>query len=81
LKSHPSLDDLRATYPHLGFGIYAIEPGGPVTIEVYAADGQVFPFTGPTLRACLNRAFPADEPDPEPAPEPTPEPPTTTVFD
>lgn len=73
-----SLDAIRLAYPHLGLAVYAFEPGGAVTLEVHAADGQVFSFTGPTEQAVLLRAFPPDVI--EPAPEPPP-PPTQNVFD
>lgn len=74
----PSLDDARAAFPKLGLAVYAYEPGGPVTLEVHAADGQVFTFSGPTVAAVLIRAFPSLVP-PEPPPQP-PEP-QLTVFD
>lgn len=61
-----SLDDLRSTFPHLGFAVYAIEPGAPVTLEVHTADGQVFTTVRRTLDAAIERAFPSP---PEPAPE------------
>ena len=62
-----TLDELRAERPHLGFALYALEPGGPVTFEVHAGDGQVFAFTGPTEEAVLRRAFPPAAPE-EPLP-------------
>ena len=65
-RNRPSLDDARAAFPHLGFAVYAFEPGQPVTLEIHAADGQVFAFSGPTLHACLMRAFPQPEPQPVP---------------
>jgi len=84
----PSLADLdavRAAFPRLGLALYAFDPDGPVTLEVHAADGQTFSFTGATVGAVTRRAFPslAVAPAPEPIPEPTPVPPTTTtnVFD
>jgi hypothetical protein len=73
-----SLDDVRAAFPKLGLAVYAYEPSRPVTLEVHAADGQTFSFTGATLAAVLTRAFPSlAQPAPEP---PTPEQPHN-VFD
>lgn len=70
-----TLDDARAAFPHLGLAIYAYQPGEPLTLEIHAADGQTFAFTGPTEAAVIARAFPSLV---EPAPEPEPQP---TVFD
>jgi hypothetical protein len=70
------LDAIRQRFPHIGLAVYAFDPGGDVTLEVYA-EGQVWPFTGPTLASALARAFPTAEPE---APEP-PTTPTTNVFD
>lgn len=53
-----SLDDHRAALPHLGFGLYAFEPGGPVTLEIYAPDGTIFTFMADTEAEALMRAFP-----------------------
>lgn len=81
MSSKASLDDIRAAFPQLGLAVYAFDPGGPVTLEVHAADGQVFPFEGATFAAVAARAFPslARPPDPPPVPEPAPT--TTNVFD
>lgn len=77
-----TLDDARAAFPRLGIAIYAYEPGGPVTLEVIAADGQTFSFTGATEAAVVARAFPSlVPPAAEPEPPAIPEPPTTNVFD
>lgn len=73
-----SLDDLRARYPHLGFAVYAIEPGGPVTLEVHTPDGTVFTTVGPTEAAAIARRFP---PEPEAPPSPPAAPSPTNVFD
>lgn len=55
-------DEIRAANPELGFGLYALAPGGPVTLEIYTPDEQTFSFIGPTETAVLALAFP--EPDP-----------------
>lgn len=75
LTSSRSLDDLRAERPELGFALYAITPGEPVTLEVHAPDGDVFTFHGPTEQAAIDRAFPPKTPE-EPAPTPPP-----SIFD
>lgn len=77
-SNHLSLDEARAAFPLLGLALYAMEPGGPVTLEVHTADGQVFPFVGPSEAAVIARAFPSLS---APAAEPGPEPTTTNVFD
>lgn len=69
-------DSLRAKYPHLGFAAYALEPGGPVTLECLTKEGRSFQFTRPTLTAAIAAGF-AEEPEPEPQPEE----PATSVFD
>ena len=77
-----TLDAARAAFPKLGLALYAYDPGAPLTLEVHAADGQTFTFTGPTEAAVIARAFPSLAVAPvEPDPEPTPEPITTNVFD
>jgi hypothetical protein len=59
-----TLDELRALLPALGFALYAYTPGGPVTLEVHAAEG-VFTFTGPTEAAVIDAAFPQPEEIPD----------------
>jgi len=58
-----TLDDLRAAHPDLGFALYAMEPGAPVTLEVYSGD-DVFSFVGPTAQAAIDAAFPPEPPAP-----------------
>lgn len=65
-------DEIRAAFPALGFAIYAMEPGGHVTLEVYAPDGQTFSFEGQSEDAVLARAFPITEPAQEPVSPPEP---------
>lgn len=67
-----SLDDLRRDFPTLGFAVYALEPGGPVTLEIHQ-DGEVYTFRAATEAATLAQAFPitaaikaADTPTPGP---------------
>jgi hypothetical protein len=74
-RSSRSLDDLRAEHPALGFALYAITPGEPVTLEVHTPDDDVFAFHGPTEQAAIDQAFPPVAPE-EPAPTPPP-----SIFD
>lgn len=53
------LDDLRAEHPDLGFGLYALEPGAPVTLEVIDATGTIYTFRAATEADVLDLAFPA----------------------
>lgn len=56
-----TLDDLRAARPGLGFALYAMEPGGGVTLEVH--DGErLFTFKGSTEEAAIAVAFPPPAP-------------------
>jgi hypothetical protein len=56
-------DDVRRRFPHLGFAIYALEPGKPVTVEVLTQDGSLFSHTATTAEAALLAIF---GPEPEP---------------
>jgi hypothetical protein len=63
-----TLDAVRERFPAFALALYALEPGGPITLEILAPDGESFTFTGPTEAAVLERAFPdmtpaAAEPD------------------
>lgn len=55
-----TLDDARAAHPHLGFAVYAMEPGSGVTLEVHAPDGTVFTFRGASEADALLAAFPPE---------------------
>lgn len=79
--SSADVDAIRKAFPRLGLAVYAFDPGGPVTLEVHAADGQVFPFEGATFAAVAARAFPSLTRPPDPPPIPEPAPTTTNVFD
>ena len=61
-----TLDDARAALPHLGFAVYAMEPGGPVTLEIHAPDGTIFTFSAATEAEALALAFPEMATPPEP---------------
>lgn len=66
-----TLDALRTRYPHLGFAVYALVPGGPITLECHTPDGKFFSFKGQTEAAALTAGFP-EEDEPALAPTPTP---------
>lgn len=51
-------DAIRAAHPDLALALYAMTPGGVVTLEIITPDGAVFPFTGLTADAALDLAFP-----------------------
>jgi hypothetical protein len=53
----PTFDSARLEWPMVGLATYALEPGGPVTLEVHS-DGQVYSFTAPTEAEALLLAFP-----------------------
>ncbi len=59
-----TLDEARAAYPHLGMAVYAFEPGGAVTLEVHAPNGETWTFSAPTEAAAIALAFPPEEPAP-----------------
>ena len=42
------IDRIRALFPHLRMCTYALEPGGPVSVEVFAPDETRFSHTAPT---------------------------------
>ena len=60
-----AVDRLRAAFPHLGFGVYAYDPDGGVTLEVHLPDGRTPSTTADSLEACIEQAFP-DFLNPEP---------------
>ena len=61
------IDYLRARFPHLGFSVYALTPGGDVTVEVLTPDGTMFTKQAPTEREAMILLFGADA-EPEEAP-------------
>lgn len=76
-------DQLRAENPDCGFALYALEPRGPVTLEVIPpeADARVYQFVGATADEAMNQAFPPLAESPEPETIPVPAAPTGSVFD
>ncbi len=75
MQLRPSLDDLRTARPDLAFALYAMDPGGPVTLEVHH-EGKVYTFTGATEADAIIAAFPP-EPEAAPTPPATPD----SIFD
>lgn len=55
------LDELRSENPALGFALYAMEPRGAVTFEVYTPDGGTYAFVGATAEEAMNLAFPVGD--------------------
>lgn len=73
----PSLDDLRTARPDLALALYAMEPGGLVTLEIYDG-GQVYTFKGETEADAILAAFPQEAATPEPS---SPQLPDRSIFD
>lgn len=48
-----TLDDARYLRPELGFGVYAYEPRGVVTVEVHQPDGTIMSAVGATESEAL----------------------------
>lgn len=59
-----SFDQIRLVYTGIGLALYAIEPGGPVTLEIMS-EGQVYRFDAGTAQEAIALAFPvvADDED------------------
>lgn len=67
------IDTIRARYPHLGVAVYAYEPGGLVTVEVFTADGTQFQKTADTaLQAFVDLFGPEIMQHEEPSPDDDP---------
>lgn len=64
-----SLDEVRRLLPNVGVTIYAMTPGGAVTLELLeegllGEPPQAITWEAPTEREAWERAFPAVEPEP-----------------
>jgi len=57
-SSPERFDTLRAENPDLAMNLYAMEPGGSVTLEIITPDTKTYTFTAPTAAAALALAFP-----------------------
>jgi len=53
----PTFDDARVMYPRIGIALYALEPGGVVTLEVHS-EGEVYTFQAGSAEEALAVAFP-----------------------
>lgn len=62
--SSTDFDRVREQFPHLGICVYGMEPGQPVTLEVYDTDGTVHSVTRPTMAEALASMFPTPAPEP-----------------
>ena len=71
-------DEIRSENPDLAINLYAMTPGGDVTLEVITPDGQNFTWVAPTAAEATALAFPA-EPEPEAQTPLKPQP--TSIFD
>lgn len=71
------LDDLRNRFPELGFSVFAMEPRGVVTLEIYTPDGEVYSFVANTMSEAISKAFPKQEVEEDNKPEQ----PASNVFD
>lgn len=54
-------DRLREEHPDLILNLYAMQPLGPVTLEIITPDGKTFTFPALSAAAAMAAAFP--EPD------------------
>lgn len=57
-SSAERFDRLREEQPDLALNLYAMEPGGLVTLEVITPEGEVFTFLGASAAAAMQTAFP-----------------------
>ena len=51
------IDRIRALFPHLSIGVYALEPGGLVSVEVFTPDGSRFHKTAATADEAFTAIF------------------------
>lgn len=56
-----SLDDARREHPDLAFSLYALTPGGAITLEIVTPDEEIFTFTATTEAAAFAVAFPPEK--------------------
>lgn len=58
----PDFDELRRTFPDVGFAIYAYDPTGDVALEIHER-GNIHIVEAPTLAECIARIVPVSEPE------------------
>lgn len=54
------IDHVRGMFPHLGIAVYAYDPKGPVTVEVFTPDGTTMKRQAPTEAEALIAIFGPD---------------------
>lgn len=52
-------DTIRENNPELAVNLYAMTPGGVVTLEIITPDGASFTWAGETAEAAIEAAFPS----------------------
>ena len=57
----PGFDAVRTGWNGIGLALYALEPGGDVTLEVHS-EGEVYSFRAPTAADAFALAFPPAPP-------------------
>ena len=57
----PGFDAVRTGWNGIGLALYALEPGGDVTLEVHS-EGEVYSFRAPTAEDAFALAFPPQPP-------------------
>jgi hypothetical protein len=62
------IDRIREIFPHLSIGVYALEPGQPLTVEVMTPDGTRYSRTATTADEAFTSIF-GPLPDEAPAEE------------
>lgn len=65
-----ALDRFRQLAPHMAVAVYAMTPGGPVTVELIGPDGTISRFDGSTEAEVWEQIVPGllaepDEPEEE----------------
>lgn len=63
MKQPRTLDEARSLYPDIGFTVYAIDPYGPVTLELLDS-GETLSWSAATEAACWAVAFPPTKAEP-----------------
>jgi len=58
-----TFDEARARNPGLALTLYALDPLGPVTLEIISPEGEIFKFESDTGQGALDLAFPPPAPE------------------
>lgn len=58
-------DLIRQQHPDLAINLYAMTPGGIVTLEIFTPDGSRFSWDAETAEAAFAMAFPAPQSAPD----------------